>query len=132
MLAACWVGGVAAQSPILPEPLTDTPGDAARGKAVAVNSDLGNCLICHEISMPEVPAGAAGDIGPSLDGVGSRLNASELRQRIVDPRQIEPETIMPAYHSTDGLVRVADQYAGQPILSAQQVEDLIAYLLTLK
>lgn len=121
-----------AQGPTLPEPLTRNPGDAARGKAVAVNSDLGNCLICHQISMPEVPPGAAGDIGPSLDGVGSRLTAAELRQRIVDPRKIEPETIMPAYHTTDGLVRVASQYAGQPILSAQQVEDLIAYLLTLK
>lgn len=132
MLAACWVGAALAQGPVLPEPLTDTPGNAARGKAVAVNSDLGNCLICHEISMPEVPPGAAGDIGPSLDGVGSRLTAAELRQRIVDPRQIEPGTIMPAYHATDGLVRVASQYEGQPILTAQQVEDLIAYLLTLK
>lgn len=130
MLATCWIGPALAQS--LPQPLTDSAGDAARGKAVAVNSDLGNCLICHEITMPEVPPGAAGDIGPSLDGVGSRLSAAELRQRIVDPRQIEPETIMPAYHSTDGLVRVAGQYQDQPILSAQQVEDLIAYLLTLK
>jgi sulfur-oxidizing protein SoxX len=132
MVAACWAGSVVAQGPILPEPLTAQPGDAARGKAVAVNSDLGNCLICHQISMQEVPVGAAGDIGPPLDGVGARLSAAELRQRIVDPRQIAPETIMPAYHATNGLVRVASQYAGQPILSAQQVEDLIAYLLTLK
>lgn len=124
------IGSVSAQE--LARPLTTKPGDPQRGKAVAVNSDLGNCLICHQITMPEVPAGASGDIGPPLDGVGSRLSAGELRQRIVDPRTIDPDTLMPAYYSTTGLTRVDPRYADKPILTAQQVEDLIAYLLTLK
>lgn len=114
------------------QPLTEQPGDAARGKAVAVNSDLGNCLICHAIPIPEVPEGAAGDLGPSLGGVGARLSAAELRQRIVDPKSINPDTIMPAYFVTDGLTRVQSQYAGKPVLTAQQIEDLVAYLVTLK
>lgn len=99
---------------------------------MAVNSDLGNCLICHELSIPELTPGSSGDIGPPLDGVGSRLSAGELRQRIVDPRVIAFDTLMPAYHSTIGLTRVDPRYAGKPILTAQQVEDLVAYLLTLK
>lgn len=116
----------------LSQPLTEAPGDPARGKAVAVNSDLGNCLICHAIPIPEVPEGAAGDIGPSLEGIGGRMSAAELRQRIVDPKVINPETIMPAYFITDGLTRVQSQYAGKPVLTAQQIEDLVAYLVTLK
>lgn len=120
------------QSAGLPQPLTDRPGNAARGKAVAINSDMGNCLICHHISAPEVPSDAAGDLGPSLDGIGSRMGEAQLRQRIVDPRVILPDTIMPAYHATDGLTRVDPFYAGKPILSDQDVEDLVAYLLTLK
>lgn len=114
------------------QPLTDMAGDAARGKAVAVNSDLGNCSICHHIPVAEIPDGANGDIGPPLDGVGSRLDAAALRQRIADPKAIDPDTLMPAYFSTEGLTRVQTQYAGQTILTAQQVEDLIAFLLTLK
>jgi sulfur-oxidizing protein SoxX len=114
------------------KPLTDMPGDAMRGKAVAVNSDLGNCSICHHIPVAEIPDGANGDIGPPLDGVGSRLTAAELRQRIVNPKLIDPDTLMPAYFSTEGLTRVQEKYAGKTILTAQQVEDLIAFLLTLK
>lgn len=116
----------------MPEPLTSEPGDAQRGKAVAVNSDMGNCLICHQIPIPEVPEGAAGDIGPPLAGVGSRLSASELRQRIVNPKEIDPDTLMPAYFVSTGLNRVQAKYAGRTILSTQQVEDLVAYLGTLK
>ncbi|MET3899804.1 sulfur-oxidizing protein SoxX [Devosia sp. UYZn731] len=114
------------------QPLTDVPGDATRGKAVAVNSDLGNCSICHHIPVPEIPDGANGDIGPPLDGVGSRLTAAELRQRIVDPKTLDPDTLMPAYFTTEGLTRVQTKYASKTILTAQQVEDLIAFLLTLK
>jgi L-cysteine S-thiosulfotransferase len=125
--------GVAlAETPGLPAPLTENPGNPARGKAVAVNSDLGNCTICHEMPVAEVPPGAFGTIGPSLDGVGSRLSAAELRQRIVDPRVINPDTIMPAYHVTEGLTRVQARYQGRPVLDAQQVEDLVAFLETLK
>jgi len=127
-----WADGALAQSPAMPEPLTREAGDPARGKAVAVNSDMGNCVICHPMPVAELPEGAAGDIGPDLAGVGSRLAAAELRQRIVDPKLIDPDTVMPAYFATHGLYRVQDKYAGKTILSAQQVEDLVAYLLTLK
>jgi sulfur-oxidizing protein SoxX len=125
-------GAALAQAPVLPDPLTAEPGDPARGKAVAVNSDLGNCVICHHIPVPELPEGAAGDIGPDLAGVGSRLTAPELRQRVVNAKAIDPDTVMPAYFVADGLYRVQARYAGKPILTAQQVEDLVAYLLTLK
>ncbi|QQR39295.1 sulfur oxidation c-type cytochrome SoxX [Devosia rhizoryzae] len=124
--------GASAGAQEIAEPLTAVPGDAARGKAVAVNSDMGNCLICHDVTIPELTPGSSGDIGPSLDGVGSRLSEGELRQRIVDPRVIAPDTLMPAYHSTEGFTRVDPRYAGKPILDAQEVEDLIAFLLTLK
>jgi len=124
--------GAAQDGASLEEPLTAEPGNVQRGKAVAVNSDLGNCLICHAIPIPEVPDGAAGDIGPSLGGVGSRLTAGEMRQRIVDPKALDPQTVMPAYFVSDGLVRVQTQYAGKTILTAQQIEDLVAFLLTLK
>lgn len=114
------------------KPLTNVPGDVARGKAVAVNSDMGNCLICHQMPIAEVPEGAAGDIGPDLAGVGSRLSVPELRQRVVDPKAINPETVMPAYYVANGLYRVQHRYEGKTILTAQQVEDLVAYLETLK
>ncbi|MDB5586318.1 MAG: SoxX [Devosia sp.] len=133
MLAAMLLApGVALAQAGITQPLTDVPGDVARGKAVAVNSDLGNCSICHHIPVAEIPDGANGDIGPPLDGVGSRLTAAELRQRIVNPKALDPDTLMPAYFTTEGLTRVQTQYAGKTILSAQQVEDLIAFLLTLK
>jgi len=131
-LALAWPGASLAASATIDAPLTAEPGDVQRGKAVAVNSDLGNCLICHAVPIPEVPEGASGDIGPSLGGVGSRMTAGELRQRIVNPKAIDPQTVMPAYFVSDGLVRVQRQYAGKTILTAQQVEDLIAFLLTLK
>ena len=130
MLSAFLAMPVLAQG--LAEPLTDVPGDPQRGKAVAVNSDLGNCLICHAMPIAEVPDGASGDLGPSLDGVGSRLSAAELRQRIVDPKLLNPDTIMPAYYVKDGLTRVQLVHQGQTILSAQQIEDLIVFLETLK
>lgn len=115
----------------LPAPLTDEPGDVRRGMTVAANTEMGNCIICHQIPLPDVPAGAFGSVGPSLAGVGSRLDEGQLRLRIVDSSAINPATVMPPYHRTEGLERVADRFAGQPILSAQQVEDLVAFLQTL-
>ena len=112
----------------IPAPLTRQPGDARRGKAIAVNSDQGNCLICHVLPIPEAPV--FGDLGPPLGGIGSRMSAAQLRLRIVDPKRINPATIMPGYYRIDGLTRVAGKYAGRPILSAQEIEDLIAYLRT--
>lgn len=133
-LAAAFLllGACGAQAAGLTEPLTTSPGDALRGKAVAVNSDMGNCLICHRMPIAEVPDGASGDIGPDLAGVGARLSVAELRQRIVDPRTMDPDSVMPAYFSTEGLHRVQARYDGATILTAQQVEDLVAYLTTLQ
>ncbi len=116
----------------MPQPLTAAPGDAQRGKAVAVNSDLGNCTICHAVPLLELPPGAAGDLGPSLAGVASRLTAGEIRQRIVDPKKISPDTIMPAYFTREDLYRVQKRYEGKTVLTGQQVEDLISFLETLK
>ena len=110
-------------------PLTATAGDAARGREIIVGRD-GNCLFCHAI--PETRERFMGNIGPPLSSVGSRLTAGQLRLRIVDPTRITPEVAMPAYHRVDGLNEVAPAYRGKPILDAQQVEDVIAYLLTLK
>jgi sulfur-oxidizing protein SoxX len=116
----------------MPTPLTDRPGEPRRGKAVAVNSDQGNCIICHKMPIPEIPSGAFGDLGPPLDGVGARLSVAELRLRIVNAKVINPGTIMPAYHVIAGLHRVQARYVGQPILSAQDIEDLVAYLAGLR
>jgi sulfur-oxidizing protein SoxX len=115
----------------IPVSLTGERGVAQRGKAVAANSNQGNCIICHQIPIPEVPAGAFGDLGPPLAGVASRLSEAELRLRIVDPKVLAPDSIMPAYYRIAGLQRVSATHAGKPILSAREVEDLIAFLLTL-
>lgn len=124
-------GAFAQSGTAIPEPLTDEPGDIRRGMTVAANTDLGNCIICHHIPLPDVPAGAFGSVGPSLAGVGTRLDEGQLRLRIVDSSRINPATVMPPYHRTEGLDRVAERYAGEPILTAQQVEDLIVFLQTL-
>jgi L-cysteine S-thiosulfotransferase len=111
------------------DPLTAAPGDPVRGREIVVGRD-GNCLFCHAI--PETRERFMGNIGPPLSGVGSKLTAGQLRLRIVDPTRLKPDVVMPAYHRVDGLDQVARQYRGRPILDAQQVEDVIAYLLTLK
>lgn len=111
------------------QPLSAAPGDAARGAVVAVTRSEGNCLTCHEIPGDyEFP----GTVGPSLVGVARRLDAAQLRLRLVDPKQLNPMTVMPAYFRSTGLYRVAPEYAGKTILTAQQVEDVIAFLLTLR
>jgi|ERR1700679_3163656 sulfur-oxidizing protein SoxX len=112
--------------------LTGRAGDALRGRAIATDARKGNCIICHAMPIPGLSADAFGDIGPSLAGVGSRRSVPELRQRIVDSRVLSPDTVMPAYFATTGLTRVHAAYVGKTILSAQEVEDLVAYLASLK
>lgn len=112
----------------IPEPLTAEPGDPARGRAIAAGRD-GNCLGCHRMPTPEEPF--HGTLGPDLAGVGARYTAAELRLRLVDATLVNPDTVMPPMHRVEGLNRVAAAYRGQPILNAQQVEDVVAYLLTL-
>lgn len=111
-------------------PLTPLAGDAARGRTLAVSRDGAHCILCH--GLPGVAAGAAGDLAPPLDGVGARLAPAQLRLRVADSTRINPLTIMPAYHRTEGLNQVAAAWRGKPILSAQEVEDVVAYLAGLK
>jgi sulfur-oxidizing protein SoxX len=114
----------------IPEPLTNQPGDPERGRRLVLDREGGDCTVCHAMPLPQRQF--HGTVGPPLDGVGSRYTAGELRLRIVNPRVINPETIMPAYFRVEGLHRVHHRYRGKPVLSAQQVEDVVAYLLTLK
>jgi sulfur-oxidizing protein SoxX len=111
-------------------PLDGLVGDAARGAAVVRNRETANCLICHAI--PDPTERFMGDVGPPLAGVGSRLGAGQLRLRLVDPTLLNPAAIMPAYHRAAGLVNVDERYRGQPVLTAQEIEDVVDYLATLK
>ena len=104
-------------------------GDAARGREILMSRD-GNCLLCH--AVPETGVRFMGNLGPPLSGVAARLTAGQLRLRVMDSSRLNPETIMPAYYRTEGLAQVAENWRGKPILSAQQIEDVVAYLLTLK
>ena len=105
-------------------------GSAARGRDVAVDKSLGNCLSCHSLPAPEHEF--HGQIGPPLHDVASRYNEGELRMRLVDATYFNPDTIMPGfYRHPDNILRLAEEYAGTTLLSAQQVEDLVAYLMTL-
>lgn len=124
-------GALSVTSGAIPQSLTGVPGDAARGQMVAMDRELGNCTLCH--ALPDMRPGAvAGNIGPPLAGVGARLAAGELRLRLVDSTLVNKESVMPAYHRVDNLTQVAAQYRGKPVLSAQQVEDLVAYLQGLR
>jgi L-cysteine S-thiosulfotransferase len=114
----------------IPEPLTDQPGDPERGRRIVLDRAGGDCIICHAMPLPQRQF--HGTIGPPLDGVGDRYTAGELRLRLVDPKAFNPETIMPAYYRVERLHRVHERYRGIPILTTQQVEDVVAYLLTLK
>ena len=109
--------------------LTAQPGDPARGAKVVVDRDLGNCLACHALA---VDAEFFGTTGPSLVGVGDRLSPAQLRLRVVDPKRINPAPRMPADFRSEGLHRVLSEFAGKTILSAQQVEDVVAFLATQK
>ena len=114
----------------IPRSLTGEPGDAARGRAIVANRSVGLCLLCH--SGPIAEERFQGDLAPSFAGAGSRWSEGQLRLRIVDGSRLNADTIMPAYYRTQGLQRVARTFEGKTILSAAQVEDVVAYLLTLK
>jgi len=120
---------VAVQPALALAPLTEQPGDPGRGREVVLDRDRGHCLLCHRIA--QVDEGFQGTIGPPLTDVGLRLDEDALRARIVDPSRLNPATVMPAYFRTTGLRQVAKDYAGRPILTAQEVEDVVAFLGTL-
>ena len=112
------------------QPLTAVPGDVARGRAMVANRQVGLCLLCHAGPLPEERF--QGNLAPNLAGSGTRWSEGQLRLRIVDAGRINPDSIMPAYYRIDGLTRVAPAQRGKPIFEAQQVEDVVAYLRTLK
>ena len=114
----------------IPDPLSPSPADAQRGRALVLARNAANCVLCH--AFPEASLRFAGDIGPSLAGVGRRLSVAQLRLRVVDNLRVNPASAMPSYHRVDGLTNVAAQYAGAPILGAAEVEDVVAYLASLQ
>ncbi|WP_460450935.1 sulfur oxidation c-type cytochrome SoxX [Alsobacter sp. SYSU BS001988] len=124
------LGAPATASDRIDAPLDGLSGDPARGKAIVLNRRKGLCLLCHSGPFPEQPS--QGDLAPDLSGVGARLDPAQLRLRIVDSRRLDPASIMPAYRRTEGLARVAAPYRGKPILAAQEVEDVVAFLSTLR
>ena len=113
----------------IPKPLTGELGDPARGRTIVIRRES-TCLLCHSGPFPEEHF--QGDLAPDLKGTGARWSAGELRLRLVDATRLNPATIMPSYYRIDGLVRVAPNFRGKPALTAQQIEDVVAYLSTLK
>jgi L-cysteine S-thiosulfotransferase len=114
----------------IPALLTGSTGDAARGRAIMLDRRLGACLLCHSGPFPEEKF--QGNLAPDLSGVGSRWSPGQIRLRLVDATRLNPDTIMPPYYRVDGLTRVGDARRGKPILSAQQIEDVVAFLSTLR
>jgi sulfur-oxidizing protein SoxX len=114
----------------IPPSLTGEKGDPVRGRAIVINRQVGLCLLCHSGPFPDERL--QGNMAPDLKGAGSRSTEGQLRLRIVDAGQLNPSSIMPAYYRIDGLSRVAPQFRGKPILTAEQIEDVVAFLLTLQ
>jgi sulfur-oxidizing protein SoxX len=114
----------------IPRPLGGLAGDAARGGALVRDRERGNCLICHQGADASEPF--QGNIGPPLAGVGVRLDAGQIRLRLVDASLVNPQTVMPPYFRTENLHDVAPAYRGKPALSAQEIEDVVSYLATLR
>ncbi|KRQ05501.1 sulfur oxidation c-type cytochrome SoxX [Bradyrhizobium manausense] len=113
----------------IPESLTGAPGDAARGRTLVATRTT-TCLLCHSGPFPEVRF--QGDLAPDLAGTGNRWTMSQLRLRLVDASRFNPATMMPSYYRADGLVRVGRNFTGKPILSAAEIEDIVAFLATLR
>lgn len=138
-LAVAAVSGVSAQAEGVVEymidgtsinaSLTGKTGDAAAGRKVVINRKKGNCLACHQMPIPEEQF--HGLVGPTLEGVGDRYSEGELRMRIVDPKVYNDDTIMPSFYQIKTHNVLAD-FEGKTILSAEEVEDVVAYLMTLK
>ena len=113
----------------IPESLTGVGGDPARGRALVLER-TSTCILCHSGPFPEEKF--QGDLAPNLAGSGSRWSMGQLRLRLVDASRLNPTTIMPSYYRVDGLTRVAPAWRGKPILTAEQIEDIVAYLATLR
>jgi sulfur-oxidizing protein SoxX len=109
--------------------LTGERGDPARGRAIVINRQY-TCLLCHSGPFPDERF--QGDLSPDLAGAGSRWSEGQLRLRLVDASRLNADTIMPSYYKVDGLTRVGPSWKGKPILTAGQIEDVVAYLATLR
>jgi L-cysteine S-thiosulfotransferase len=138
-LLVTWPGTVAAQGSLraftivgdaIPASLSGEDGDPVRGRAIITNRQVGLCLLCHSGPFPEEKL--QGTLAPDLKGAGLRSTKGQLRLRIVDASRLNPDTIMPPYYRTDGLARVAPLFRGKPILTAEQIEDVVAFLETLR
>ena len=114
----------------IPEAIGGVAGDADRGRALVLARESANCVLCH--ALPDPGVRFSGNVGPPLGGVARTLSVAQLRLRVVDNMRVNPKTIMPSYYRVDGFDRVATAYRGRPILDARQVEDIVAYLATLK
>jgi sulfur-oxidizing protein SoxX len=124
------VAGYTVEGDGVPSPLDSRMGDPARGRRIVLDRTSGNCLICHVVPEPEERF--MGDIGPDLTGVGSRLTVAQIRLRLIDAARLNGATVMPPYHRTDGLTRVGAPWRGRPVLGAREIEDVVAYLASLK
>ena len=139
VFSVLWLGATWAQealrpysvvSDAIPSSLTGQKGDATRGRAIVTNRQVGLCLLCHSGPFPEERL--QGTMAPDLKGAGARSSEGQLRLRIVDAGRLHPNSIMPAYYRIDGLTRVAPLFRGKPILTAEQIEDVVAFLTTLR
>lgn len=135
-MTAWWLAAAVASAAGLPVAGDSAPdrlaaaGDPARGRALVVARESANCVLCHAVPDPAVRF--SGNVGPSLAGVGARLSEGQIRLRVADNLRVNPNTVMPSYYKVDGLDRVAGTYAGKPVLTAQEVEDVVAWLTTLR
>ncbi|MEE4189257.1 MAG: sulfur oxidation c-type cytochrome SoxX [Roseobacter sp.] len=118
--------------------LTGQPGDAASGREIVGDKSLGNCVACHAVTdLQDVPF--HGEIGPMLDGAGGRWSEAELRGIVANAKIMFEDSMMPSFYKTEGFIRPGDAYTGKaavddtfgPLLTAQQIEDVVAYLVTL-
>jgi L-cysteine S-thiosulfotransferase len=124
------LAGEAVAQDAMPGSLTGRPGDAVRGRAIVADRTVGLCLLCHTAPIPEERF--QGNLAPGLAGAGSRWSEGQLRLRVVDASRLNPDTIMPPYYRLERLRRVAGNFSGRTILTAEQIEDVVAYLVTLK
>jgi sulfur-oxidizing protein SoxX len=114
----------------IPASLTGAPGDPARGRVIVADRTRGLCLLCHAAPIPEERF--QGNLAPDLAGAGARWSEGQLRLRVADPRRLNPDTIMPSYMRRDGLTRVGPGWRGRPVLTDREIEDVVAYLATLR
>jgi L-cysteine S-thiosulfotransferase len=114
----------------IPTALTEQLGDVARGRDIATNRQIGMCPLCHQ--LPSTTDRFHGDIATSLAGAGARWTVPQLRLRIVDSRRVNADSVMPSYYKSSGFTRVGTNWRDKPILDAQQIEDVVAWLASLK